>query len=70
MTTITLTIPDALLAVYRRFQQENGVTWAELYLIEKLKELEVRFEDADIKAVKAGTADPATRARVRLRLGL
>ena len=70
MASITLTIPDALLEVYQRFQQENGATWADYYLIEKLKELEVRFEDTDIKAVKARTADAVTKARVRLRLGL
>ena len=70
MATITLTIPDALLAVYQRFQQENGAAWADSYLAQKLKELEDRFEAADIAALRAGMADAATRARVRSRLGL
>ena len=70
MATIQLTIPDALMAVYQRFQQENGAMWADSYLAQKLKELEDRFEAADIAALRAGTADAATRARVRSRLGL
>lgn len=47
MANITLTIPDNLLATYQRFQQENGVDWAAAYLIEKLRELEVRQWEAD-----------------------
>ena len=70
MATIQLTIPDALMVVYQRFQLENGAMWADSYLAQKLKELEDRFEAADIVALRAGTADAATRARVRSRLGL
>lgn len=49
MATITLTIPNELLPVYQRFQVENGATWADAYLIEKLKELEIRFWEIDAK---------------------
>ena len=47
MAAITLVIPDTLLVVYQRFQVENGTGWAESYLVEKLKELEQRFYEAD-----------------------
>ena len=61
MATITLIIPDALLAIYQRFQVENGTGWAEAYLVEKLKELEQRFYDADAFAELAKIRPRPTR---------
>lgn len=51
MADIVLTIPDALLPTYQRFQTENGVTWAASYIIEKLKELVERHLLVDQKTV-------------------
>ena len=61
MAKITLTIPDDLLATYQRFQVENGATWAEAYLVEKLKELEVRLWQADAEADFAKTKPKPVR---------
>ena len=47
MAQISLIIPDNLLATYNRFRVENGPTWADAYLTEKLKELELRFWTTD-----------------------
>mgnify|MGYP001575061114 CR=1 FL=1 len=61
MAQISLIIPDNLLATYNRFRVENGPTWADAYLTEKLKELEQRFYDADAFAELAKTRLRPTR---------
>ena len=53
MASIILTIPDNLLATYSRFQQENGVDWAASFLVEKLKELAQRHQEADAQDIFA-----------------
>ncbi len=50
MKQVTLNIPDDLLPTYERFQRENGLEWASAYVVEKLKELELRLWDDDAKA--------------------
>ena len=70
MATITLTIPDELLATYQWFQAENGTEWASAFLAEKLKELQRRHDDEDIADARAGRASPQTKARLRAQLGL
>ena len=47
MAQITITIPDDLLAVHVRFQQDNGALWLDAYIVAKLEELKRRFEAAD-----------------------
>ena len=47
MAQVILTIPDNLLSIYQRFQIENGQTWVEGYIVQKLKELEIRFFEQD-----------------------
>lgn len=76
MATLTLTIPDELLATYQRFQAENGAAWAEAFLVGKLKELQQRHAEADAKAFQAAKErlTDAERAQIppaiRTRLGL
>ena len=53
MAVITLTIPDDLVVTYQRFQQENGATWAEAYVTEKLRELAQRHEEQDAREFHA-----------------
>ena len=43
MAQITLIIPDDLLSTHKR----HGEKWVEGYVIEKLKELEIRFWEQD-----------------------
>ena len=47
MAQITITIPDDLLAVHQRFQQENGAFWLDAYIVAKLEELKRRFDATD-----------------------
>ena len=61
MAQVILVIPDNLLSIYQRFQVANGTGWAEAYLIEKLKELEQRFYDADAFAELAKVRPRPTR---------
>ena len=53
MAQVTLVIPDVLLPTYQRFQQENGLDWATDFLVEKLKELAQRHQEADAQDIFA-----------------
>lgn len=76
MAAITVTIPDALVATYERFQGEQGQGWAGAYLTEKLKELVGRHQATDAKDAKGRldtlTAEetmqipPSVRAKLKL----
>ena len=72
MATIIVTIPNNLLEVFVWFQAQNGLTWADAFLVEKLKELEERkalIERLEFqKAYDALTLAEQADIRARLRL--
>lgn len=70
MATLTLTYPDALDPTLQRALAQHGPNVVADLVVTWLRDRERVFEDADLVAARGGTADAATKARLRARLGL
>ena len=70
MASLTVLYPDALEPTLQRALAEHGPDVVADLVVNWLKDRERVFDDQDIAAVREGTADAATKARLRARLGL
>ena len=68
--TLTVTLTPQERAVLDRALADHGADVVRDLFTAWLTDRQRHQDDADIAAAKLGTADPATRARVRARLGL
>lgn len=70
MAQLIIIYPDALEPVLQRAQVEHGPNVATDLLVNWLKDRDRVQEDADLTEIRSGTADVATKARLRAKLGL
>ena len=70
MASLTITYPDALASVLTEALARYGQGEVDNVLINWLKDRDRAMDDQDIAQIRAGTASPQVKARVRTKLGM
>ena len=70
MAMVSITIPDALQAVLTEATLRYGPAVLDIMVTDWLRSRNRIMDDDDVAQVRAGTASPQTKARVRATLGL